>query len=115
MDIPEIYVHDLINELSEQDLECLGGRLFEKRDQGKNIRFSLLLLTAIYYNRTKRRLNYKTDARFLVFRPPEGLPVFRADEKQDVRERIISQEQGPDRFIIWDTRTATRQMGGSLE
>jgi len=115
MNLPPITLPAFFDALNDGELECLAGRLFEKRDRHQTIRLALLMLTAVYYSRTRRRLTFKTDARYLIYAPPSGLPVFRADEKQDVRERIISQEQGPDRFIVRDTRTATRQPGGSLD
>lgn len=115
MNLPPITLPALFDALTDGELECLAGRLFEKRDRHKTIHLALLLLTAVYYSRTRRRLIFKTDARYLIYEPPSGLPVYRADEKEEVRERIISQEQGPDRFIVRDRRTATRQMGGSLE
>ena len=111
MNLPPITLPALFDALNDGELECLAGRLFEKRDRHKTIRLALLMLTAVYYSRTRRRLTFKTDARYLIYAPPSGLPVYRADEKPEVRERIESQEQGPDRFIVYDVRTATRQPG----
>jgi len=115
MNLPPLYLPQILQELSDGDLESLAGRLFQKRERGKNIRLALLILTAVFYARTRRRLTFQTDARYLIYAPPSGLPVFRADEKADIRQRLEDQTDGPDRRIVYDVRTATRQPGGSFD